>query len=170
MKKSVKNHRLFLAFNYNLFFLKITQINQRQSRGNGNHHQLPTHEHEQEHGALIIDQAEEVILEEEYETATKLEPSNDQEWQPAVQCPLCNEFFENKAAVKLHRYQVEINNISFSLRFQCVMDRALKVRKPGQPINTQHKGFCCFHCDRLFPTREELRIHVNEVNSQNLRY
>jgi len=136
---------------------QMSEINQQQSHGNGNH-QMSNHEQEQEHGALIIDQADEVIHEEEYETATKLEQGvNDQEWQPAVQCPLCNEFFENKAAVKLHRYQ-------------CVMDRALKVRKPGQPINTQHKGFCCFHCDRLFPTREELRIHVNEVNSQNLRY
>lgn len=148
----------------------MPEINQQQSHGNGNH-QMSNHEQEQEHGALIIDQADEVIHEEEYETATKLEQGvNDQEWQPAVQCPLCNEFFENKAAVKLHRYQVEMKkNITF-LRFQCVMDRALKVRKPGQPINTQHKGFCCFHCDRLFPTREELRIHVNEVNSQNLRY
>ena len=84
----------------------MPQINQQQSSGNGNH-QMSNHEQEQEHGALIIDQADEVILEEEYETATKLEQGvNDQEWQPAVQCPLCNEFFENKAAVKLHRYQV----------------------------------------------------------------
>lgn len=86
----------------------MPEINQHQSHGNRNH-QMSNHEQEQEHGALIIDQADEVIHEEEYETATKLEQGvNDQEWQPAVQCPLCNEFFENKAAVKLHRYQVEM--------------------------------------------------------------
>ena len=92
----------------------MPQINQQQSqsRGNGNSHRIPNnHEQEQEHGALIIDQADEVILEEDgYETATKIEQGqNDQEWQPAVQCPLCNEYFENKAAVKLHRYQVQIS-------------------------------------------------------------
>lgn len=141
---------------------QIPNVHQQlhRQRGRRTHHQ---EEHEQ--GSLIIDQGDEnadhgVVAPVEHYDAdiAKTEGyADNKNWQPPVQCPLCNEYFEDRAAVRIHRYQ-------------CVHDRDLPVRKPGQPINTPTKGYCCFHCDRLFPTREELRIHVNEVNNQNLRY
>ena len=49
----------------------------------------------------------------------------------------------------------------------------LPVRRAGQslsgnPSGVTPKGHCCYHCDRMFPSKDELRAHVAEISKMNL--
>jgi len=77
-------------------------------------------------------------------------------------CNICGQLMRDRNRLRLHKQQ-------------CAKNYQLPVRKPGQPVQSnsrvgigQGKGHCCYHCDRMFPTKDELRNHVAEISKMNL--
>ena len=76
-------------------------------------------------------------------------------------CNICGQLMRDRNRLRMHK-------------LQCAKNYQLPLRKSGQPVVNsrvgigQGKGHCCYHCDRMFPTKDELRNHVAEINKKNL--
>jgi hypothetical protein len=72
-----------------------------------------------------------------------------------IKCNLCDKMVKDRSALRIHQYE-------------CKRNYQLPVRKAGQSASVIQPGNQCFHCDRLFPSIEDLRAHVAELSKMNL--
>ena len=78
-----------------------------------------------------------------------------------VKCNLCGQMLRDRMTLRIHK-------------LQCTKNYQLPVRKSGHSGSvvlsgrSTVKGHCCYHCDRMFPSKDELRNHVAEISKMNL--
>ena len=76
-----------------------------------------------------------------------------------IKCNLCGVIVRDRTMLHYHKNQCTATKNT----------QHLPVRRAGQsPFNMSNsKGHCCYHCDRIFPTKEELKHHVTELSKIN---